>query len=220
MVKKQHYISIILAYVLWVVTVTMAQQPLTLDRALEIAMSNSPDIKRAELSLQRSRENLNAQNAALKSQFSLSLTPLNYSRERVFNQFFSTWNTSESKESYGMFTISQPIKWTDGTLALINRFGWQDSYSEYRDTRTKTFSNNLYLSFQQPIFTYNRTKLALQELKLDLEDTSLEYAIRKLALERNVTQSFYKVYQNRMSLEIARRNMRTRRIAIKSLKIK
>ena len=181
----------------------VAQTVMNLEHALEIAMENSPDIKELELSLIRSQELLNAQNAALKSQFSLSLTPMDYSRDRAFNNFFSTWNTSETKQSSGLFRISQPIKWTDGTLALINRFSWQDAYSEYQDVRSKTFSNNLYLSFQQPIFTYNRTKLALRELELDLENTTLRYAIRKLALERNVTQYFYAVYENRMSLQIA-----------------
>jgi len=180
----------------------MAQTVMNLEHALEVAMENSPEIKELELSLIRSQELLNAQNAALKSQFSLSLTPMDYSQDRSFNNFFSTWNTSETKQSSGMFRISQPLKWTDGTLALINRFSWQDSYSEYQDTRNKTFSNNLYLSLQQPIFTYNRTKLALRELELDLENTTLRYGIRKLALERNVTQTFYAVYQNRMSLQI------------------
>jgi len=192
-------------FIFWQFTASGAsdQKALTLEEALEIAMSNSPDIKRLELSLERSRELLNAQNAALKSRFSLSLTPIDYSQQREFNTFFSTWNTNETKRSTGRFTISQPIPWTDGTLSLINRLSWQEAYSEYKDVTTKTFDNNLYLSFQQPLFTYNRTKLALRELELDLENTSLNYAIQKLALERNVAQRFYAVYQNTMALQIA-----------------
>jgi len=180
-----------------------AQRVLTLEQALGIAMANSPDIERLELSLERSRELLNAQKAALRSKFTLSLTPLEYSRDRQFNDFLSTWSTNETKQSLGTFTISQPIRWTDGTLALVNRFSWKDAYSEYQDVESRMFSNNLYLSFQQPIFTYNRTNLALRELELNLEDTSLNYAIQKLALERNVTQRFFSVYANKMRLEIA-----------------
>ena len=194
---------LVLASFLWAGNNASAQRTLTLEQALGIAMSNSPDIKHLELSLERSQELLNAQKAALKSKFSLSLTPLDYSRDRQFNDFFSRWNTSESKQSLGAFTISQPIRWTDGTLALTNRFSWQDAYSEYQDVHNKTFSNNLSLSFQQPIFTYNRTNLALRELELNLENASLSYAIQKLSLERNVTQSFFNVYQNKMRVEIA-----------------
>jgi len=185
-----------------------AQGILTLENAMEIAMDNSPDIKRTSLNLERSREMLNAQNAALKSQFRLTLNPFSYSRDKTFNNALSAWISSDSKLSQGTFTISQPIKQTDGTLSLNNRFSWQDSYSDYHDIRDKAFNNNLYLSFDQPIFTYNRTKLELRELELDLESTELTFAIQKLSLERQVTQSFYTVYQNKSNLDITREELR------------
>lgn len=50
-----------------------AQQGLTLEQSLDIAETNSPTMKKTRLSLVRSQENLNAQNAALKSNFSLTL---------------------------------------------------------------------------------------------------------------------------------------------------
>ncbi len=180
-----------------------AQTVLTLENALNIASENSPDIKRSSLNLERNRETLNAQNAALKSNFSLSVTPFDFSRDRQFNSLFSIWSTSETKQSLGTFRITQPIKWSDGTLSLVNRFSWQDAFSDFQGVRTKSFTNNLFLSFDQPIFTYNRTKLDLQALELNLEDASLSYSIQKLALERNVTQGFYNVFQNQMSVQIA-----------------
>jgi outer membrane protein TolC len=201
-------------------TPIMSQTALTLEHALEIAKFNSPDVKRSELNLERRRELLNAQNAGLKSNFSLSLTPLDYNQDRSFNQFFSIWNTSDTKMSLGTFTISQPIKWTDGTLALINRFSWQDSYSEYQDQRSKTFSNNLYLSLEQPLFTYNRTKLALSRLELELEDAELNYAIQLLKLEKDVAQTFYAVYANRMSLQIAMEELENREQSYQIIKNK
>ncbi len=197
-----------------------AQRVLTLQEALDIAMQKSPDIQRSQLNLQRSSESLNAQKAALKSQFSLSVTPVDYRNERVFNSFFSRWNTNETKTSSGTFTISQPIRWTDGTLALINRFAWQDAYSEFQNARSKTFSNNLYVSLQQPIFTYNRTQIALRRLELDLEDAALSYAIRRLALERSVAQAFFDVYKNKMSLEIAREELSNQELSYQIIKNK
>ena len=180
------------------------QQILNLETSLEIAMANSPIIKSVEYNLERSQQSLNAQNAALKSRFSFSITPFDYSTDKRFNEL-GFWLTSETKRSYGTFSIAQPIKWTDGTLMLINQLSWRDALSENPlfDTRTKTYDNNLYLSFQQPIFTYNRTKLALRELELDLENTQLSYDIQELALERMVTQDFYAVYQQKASLDIA-----------------
>ncbi len=182
----------------------IAQQGLTLEVAMGIAEENSPSIKRTRLNLVRSRENLNAQRAALKSNFSLTVNPLEYTHNREFSDLVSQWNTRETTASFGTFRISQPIVATDATISLNNRFSWQNSYSEYNDTRTKGFSNNLSLNINQPLFTYNRTKMQIRELELALENSQLNYAIQRLALERQVAQYFYLVYQQQQSLVIAK----------------
>lgn len=180
-----------------------SQNGMTLDQALKVAEMNSPSMKKTRLNLVRSQENLNAQNAALKSSFALTLNPISYSQNREFNELISDWNSRTTTESYGNLTISQPIALTDARLSLSNRFGYYDSYSEYSGTTNTGFSNNLSLSFDQPIFTYNRTKMALKELQLTLENSQLNYAIQLLALEKQVSQAFYYVYQQQKSLDIA-----------------
>ena len=187
---------------------SLAQEPLTLERSLEIAIANSPSIKHLEFNIEQNRQLLNARNASLKSQFSFTINPYSYRNVREFDDKLG-WNSSKTKESFGIFTIAQPIKWTDGTLALKNDLGWRDSYSEFKkkigtDPYEKTFSNNLYLSFTQPIFTYNRTKLELGELNLNYENAGISYAIQKLNLEYQVTQNFFSVYQQKMRLEIVK----------------
>ena len=179
------------------------QKGLVLEEALQIAEANSPSMKKVRLSLVRSQENLNAQNAALKSNFSLSVNPIGYSQNRAFNDLISKWNSTRTTESFGLFTISQPIVFTDARVSLVNRFGYKDSYSEYTEVTTKGFSNELSLNLDQPLFTYNRTKLQLRELELALENAQLNYAIQLLSLEKMVTQAFYYVYQQQQSLDIA-----------------
>jgi outer membrane protein TolC len=176
---------------------------LTLEESLKVAELNSPSMKKTRLGLIRNQENLNAQNASLKSQFSLTLNPIEYTQNREFNELISKWNSRKTTESYGNFTISQPIVLTDARLSLTNRFGYYDSYSEFSATTTKGFSNNLSLNLNQPLFTYNRTKLSLKELQYALENAQLNYAIQLLALERQVAQAFYLVYQQQQSLDIA-----------------
>ena len=180
-----------------------SQTGLTLEQALTVAESNSPTILKTRLNLIRSQENLNAQNAALKSNFSLSINPFGYNQSRDFNDLISKWNSKKTTTSYGLFTISQPILLTDAKLSLTNRFGYTDSYSEYANATTKGFENNLSLNLDQPLFTYNRTKLALKELQLSLENAQLNYAIQLLSMEKSVTQAFYAVYQAQQSLDIA-----------------
>jgi outer membrane protein TolC len=182
---------------------TRAQETITLENAIEIALQHSPQIRSSELNLERSKESLNAQNASLKSRFSLQVTPFEYTKDRQFNDFFSTWNTNETKSSYGTFSIAQPVLWTDGTLTLNNRFSWQDAFSEYQDEYSKTFSNRLYLNYVQPLFTYNRTKLQLSEIELDYENAALAYAIQKLSITKNVSEAFYNLYLQRMRVQIS-----------------
>lgn len=180
-----------------------SQQGLTLEQALSTAEMNSPSMKRTRLNLIRSQENLNAQNAALRSQFSLTLNPFAYTQTREFNNLISDYNTYTATESYGSFSVAQPIVLTDARIAITNKFGYKDSYSEYSGTTTTGFNNNLSISLDQPLFTYNRTKLSLKELELALENSQLNYAIQLLALERQVAQAFYYVFQQQQSLDIS-----------------
>jgi outer membrane protein TolC len=196
-------VLVIICVLLFSITDTIAQQGLTLQKALTIAESNSPSMETTRLNLIRSKENLNAQTAALKSNFSLILNPISYTQDREFNDLISKWNSRKTTESFGNFTISQPIILTDARISLTNRFGYYDSYSEYTGLNSKGFSNNLSINLDQPLFTYNRTELTLRELQLALENSQLNYAIQLLSLERQVTQAFYYVYQQQQSLDIA-----------------
>lgn len=183
--------------------VTIAQQKLTLSEAIKIAQQSSRSIKKSKLNLYGNQRSLDAQRAALKSRFALAFTPFDYNRQRSFNDLFSTWNTNEDYNSFANLSISQPIVATDGTISLINRLGYRDNYSEFQDVRTKTYSNNLYLQLDQPIFTYNRTKIQLKELELNLENATISNSLQLLSLEQSVTQSFYAFYQRQNNLQIA-----------------
>lgn len=179
------------------------QEVFTLKRALDVALEKSPEMQRVAFNLERNRQLLKAQEASLKSNFALSFTPYSYSKNRTFNNLFSIWNTEETKRSNAQLIVSQPIQWTDGTLQLINNFSWQEAFSEFRSTeRNRSFNNNLYLRFEQPIFTYNRTQLAMKGVRLDLENAALNYAIQKLQIEKMVTQNFYNLFYQKRLLEI------------------
>lgn len=194
--------------ILWSCTLSAgAQQSLTLDKALTIAETNSPSIQLSLLNLERYQNNLEAQRAALKSKFSLSVNPVDYTNTRRFDTRVSQWYTNESFASNATFRVEQPILVTDGTLSLINRFGWQRSKSSAATGESKRFSNNLYLNLNQPLFTYNRLKLQLKELELSFENANISYAMQRLNLERNVTQFFYNVYLAQMNLTIAREEL-------------
>ncbi len=200
-------------WVRWLVTVfflitcfqnMLGMEVMTLEKALNYAFRNSPSIQEAAFNLEISERNLMAQQAGLKSQFNLTLTPYRYSSERVFSDLISQYNTQKRAITETRFSITQPIKWTDGTLRIVEQFNWQESSSSYTGPeKLSYFSNSIYISFNQPLFTYNRTKLQLQDLELALENAELNYAIQKLVIESQVTQQFLNLYSNRRSIQIA-----------------
>ncbi|NCB07054.1 MAG: TolC family protein [Bacteroidia bacterium] len=186
---------------------TKAQEAITLGKALEYAETGSPDIKQSLLNLTRYQKNLEAQRAALKSRFSLDVAPFGFNRSRRFDSRVSEWYTNENLESSTLFSVSQPILFTDGTISLNNEFGWQSSISDANNSESKVFYNNLYLNLNQPLFTYNKLKLQLKELELNYENANISYAIQRLNLEKSVTQFFYNVYMAQMNLSIAKEEL-------------
>lgn len=184
---------------------TQAQIPLTIEQALDIAEENNPDLIAAKLNLERYQYNLVAQQASLKSRFSLDLDPVNYSRNRRFDNRLSQWYTNETFSTSGTFMVSQPILWTDGEVSLINTFGWQDNQSivEGMDNRNRAFSNDLYLQINQPLFTYNRRKMEMRQIEFDYENAGIRYALQRLNTERSITNQFYAVYMAQSSLAIS-----------------
>ncbi|MFO7827056.1 MAG: TolC family protein [Bacteroidales bacterium] len=211
---------------------TKGQIVLSLEDAMEIALENSPDIKQSRITMEQSREYLNAQLANLKSHFSLNVTPIRYSNNETYNDFYSQWYNSEQTISNGGLVISQPIKWTDGTLSLRNNFEYKSTATETFDNTsdplnpTKTtntyegFNNNLYLSYNQPLFTYNRTKMNLKRQELALENATLSYSIQMLNIERQVTQAFYSIYQKQMAVQIAQEEFENQEVSLDIIKSK
>lgn len=182
---------------------------LTLEKALEIAFKNSPSIQEARFNLTISGENLKAQQSGLKSQFLLTLTPLTVSQTRNFSDLTSRYNTQDLTRSALRFSITQPIKWTDGTLTLVDSFNWQKAASSYTGSVSEaTFNNSLTLRLTQPIFTYNRTQMTIRQLELSLENSQINYALQKLSIERQVTQQFLNLYASWESLKISEEELK------------
>ena len=192
-----------------------SQKIITREQALNIALESSPEIKQSRLNMEKNKEYLNAQLALLKSRFHLDITPINYSHTDQYDNSFSQWFTSEKKETNASLIVSQPIKFSDGSLTLRNDFGYKDNFSERANEvfKDKGFDNNLYLAYNQPLFTYNKTKLDLERNQLNLENATLAYSIEMLNMEYQVNQAFYSIYQRQMALEIAKEEFENQKIS-------
>ncbi len=201
----------------WYCNHANGQSLITLEKAMEIAGQNSPEIQQSLLNLERYKESLNATKASLKSKFQFDVNPFYYSNNRKYDESNSKWYTLETTRSGGTFSIIQPFLPTDATFSLKNDFGWSKNYNEgvIKDpldptksmlvgSSTERFSNSLSIGITQPLFTYNKRKLELKGLELDYENANLNYTMQMLNLEKGVSQYFYQVYMAQMSLSIAK----------------
>ena len=207
MIRKRLFISAIIALTAATALENRvnAQIVMTMEQALEYSAEHNPDLINSRLSMERYEQNLIAQKASLKSRFSLNLEPFSYSQSRQFDSRFSDWYTNRSLSSSGTFSISQPIIWTDATLSLNNSLSWQNNESTVGgNTNTnRAFSNRLYLSLNQPIFTYNRTKMNMRQMEMDYENARISYALQRLNVERNITSQFYSLFMSQQNLAIS-----------------
>ena len=208
MIKKKHLLItaiLALASATALETGAGAQIVLTMEQALEYSAEHNPDLINSRMSMERYEQNLIAQRASLKSRFSLNLEPFSYSQSRQFDSRYSDWYTNRSLSSSGTFSISQPIIWTDATLSLNNSLSWQNNESTIGGTTNsnRTFSNRLYLSLTQPIFTYNRTKMNMRQIEMNYENARISYALQRLNVERNITSQFYSLFMSQQNLAIS-----------------
>lgn len=203
--KTRTSLSLIISGLLLILSgTTSAQEILTLEKALEIAYQQSPSLIQSKMALEQSELSLIQKKASLKSLFQFDLTPFNYSRSSSFEEINSTWNTYRTMSAGGNLSVTQPLKWTDGSLTLSNNFNWQDAQNQSSNQKNTSFSNRLSLQLNQPIFTYNRTKIDLKQVEFDLENAKISYAMAQLNIEKEVTSAFYGVYQSFKELVDAR----------------
>lgn len=199
----------ILLFCLLCIVSTKAQETITLQKALSIAETNSPSLQKAGLSREQAKQTLIAQKAALKARISLSLAPISYNKGQDFNTQNSDWYKYKSINSSGTFEVSQPILPTNTTVSLVNTFGWQNVSSDYSGSATsdKSFINDLYLKLKQPLFIYNSQKMNLKVMELSAENAEIEYKLKRLLMEQQVTALFYKVFMAQLNLDIAREEL-------------
>jgi outer membrane protein TolC len=206
---RSYFLSVkkacIIVFCLGLPGVAFCRSALTIEQALDIAQENSPAMRSSLMNLERYQLMLVAQRASLKSRFSLNLSPLDYNKSRHFDNRLSQWYTNMTFSSGGVFQADQPVLWTDGTVSLINRFGWQNNNStiETVSNSNKAFTNDFYLQISQPLFTYNRRKMELKELEYDLENATISYALQRLRTEQQITNHFYSVYMAQSNLSIS-----------------
>ena len=155
---------------------------LTLEGMVELALSNSFQVRQLNLSIDRTRYRLQAERARLRSRVDLNVSAPDFQSisETKWN---STLQRNEiihenSRRFEAEISVRQPVILfgypTNGYLSLNNRIY---RYSQLEDDGGKDlrYYNRYFVRYTQPFFQPNGLKNDLEEAELDLEDTQLEF---------------------------------------------
>lgn len=186
--------------------------PLTLEKAVEIAMANSYRVKQLQLGIERTRAYLRAERAGLKSQVYMKIKSPEVNAVSAYK-----WNSILRKDEiirqntrlWQMeLSVRQPVILfgypTDGYLSL--------NYKTYRYLQKNGFQdinyyNRYFLEFDQPIFQPNRLKNAIENAELKLKRKELEYNADKINLVGDIAEDFYQLFSMSYKNEVYKHHL-------------
>ena len=200
---------------------------LTLDRAINIALSKSYTVKSYQEKKLAMQHSFRYWEAMFKPRMDFSLYAPSWTEnvspiQRVDG--LPVYNSIGSMQYSGnlKFTYTLP---TGGNLAL-NSMLYRDNLKtvlalqDYETLRIRKAQSSFSLSFEQPILTGNQLKESLEEARLQYEKMSNEFSRRRLDIIYQVTESFYAVYRTTREVEIAGEKLKNSEEAYRIAKLK
>ena len=176
---------------------------LTLEKLLELTLSNSYEVRFLNMSVQQTQLRLRAERARLRSNVSLDISApqFTYASEPRWNSQAGLFETvrEDSRHWEAQLSIRQPVILfgypTNGYLSLNNRM-YRDDQRDPDGDKEVTFYNRYYVQYTQPLFQANGLKNSLEEAELDLEGAQMEYNGDMMEMIEEVGDSYFELFEN------------------------
>ncbi len=181
---------------------------LTLDSAVEIAMSNSYRMKQLEMGIQRTMLHLKSRRASLKSRAYMNIKSPEINRISDYK-----WNSTLYKDEIvrqntrlwqSDLSIRQPVILfgypTNGYISL--------NYKVYRYLQKDNgdsdvnYYNRLYAKFEQPFFLPNELKNNIERAELNLQVSKLEYVKDRVELIDDISDEYFLIFARAFNINI------------------
>jgi outer membrane protein TolC len=185
---------------------------LTLERLLQLTLSNSYDVRFLNMSVQQTQLRLKAERARLRSRVSLDISApqFTYASEPRWNSQAGLFETvrEDSRHWETQLSIRQPVILfgypTNGYLSLNNRM-YRDDQRDPDGDKEVTFYNRYFVQYTQPLFQANELKNSLEEAELDLESAQMEYSGDMMDMIDEVSDNYFELFENVYEQEVAAR---------------
>jgi outer membrane protein TolC len=174
--------------------------PLSLERMVELGLQNSYRVRDLQLNIERTRANLSAERAGLKSRVQLNVSAPQF--ESISEH---KWNSAIQRDELvyentrrweADLSVRQPVILfgypTNGELSFNNRLYRFSQFGEERDTR---YYNRYFFGYEQPFFQPNRMKNDLENAELDLEEAELDYIDDVIGLVEDYADDYYELFE-------------------------
>ena len=176
---------------------------LTLERMVELALSTSYRVRQLNLSIDRTRHYVQAQEARLKSRVDMEFSGPEF---RAISD--TEWNSELQRDEIvhedtrrweAELSIRQPVILfgvpTNGYLSLNNRM-YRYLQNEEDGGQDVRYYNRYYIRYTQPLFQPNRLKNSLEEAELDLEDAELNFQDDVVGLVDDLSDDYLELFDD------------------------
>jgi outer membrane protein TolC len=184
---------------------------LTLERMVELTMSRSYQVRQLNLSIQRDRYNLQAEQARLKSSVDLDLTVPSF---RLTSE--PKWNSvlerneivQENRRMWeGELAVRQPVILfgypTNGYLSFNNRM-YRYLQIKVNGDEDVRYYNRYFIRYTQPLFQPNALKNNLEKAELSLESSQLDFYDDVVGIVDNVSGDYFDLFEDAYEAVISR----------------
>ena len=175
---------------------------LTLDRMVDLALSNSFQVRQLNMSIDRTRFNLQAQRARLKSRIDLNVSAPDFQSVAE-----PRWNSTLQREEIihensrrfeAELSIRQPVVLfgypTNGYLSLNNRIYRYNQLDNDGDSDLRYY-NRYFVRYTQPLFQPNSLRNEIEGAELDLEDSQLRFYRDVVELVDDLSDDYFELFE-------------------------
>jgi outer membrane protein len=175
---------------------------LTPESMVELALSNSYQVRYLNMGVEQTRQRLRAQRARLRSSVSLDITAPTFESisEEVYDSNLgrNLIVRENSRRWQAGLSVRQPVILfgypTNGYLSLNNRMYRYTQYPE-GGGRDINYYNRYFVQYTQPLFQPNSLRNNLEEAELNLENAQLGFYRDMISLVDDASDDFYDLFE-------------------------
>jgi len=174
---------------------------LTLDSAVDLALSNSYRVRQLQMSVKQSRSWLQARQANLRSsaEFELSTPEIRSVSTRQWNSDQDRYEiVRENSRRWDMdLSVRQPVILfgypTNGYLSFRNSMYRLSQFSG--ESSNLQYYNRYYVEFSQPFFEPNELKNNLEEARIDLQQERLDFQDNVVEIIDDISEDYFDLFE-------------------------